>query len=78
MTEMCRGAASDRGWRAGATLPQHELEARDGGGAGARENLAHVLHQAQAVLCVEPEAVRQLPLLDTGRGRTLKRGGGHF
>lgn len=51
----------------GATLPQHELEACNGGGAGARENLPHVLHQTQAVLCVQPEAVRQLPLLDTGR-----------
>ncbi len=49
------------------TLPQHELVACNGSGAGAGENLTHVLHQTQAVLCVQPEAVWQLPLLDTGR-----------
>jgi len=51
----------------GVTLPQHELVACNGSGAGAGENLTHVLHQAQAVLNVQPEAVWQLPLLDTGR-----------
>lgn len=49
------------------TLPQHELVARNGSSAGAGENLTHVLHQTEAVLCVQPEAVWQLPLLDTGR-----------
>lgn len=39
------------------TLPQHDLVATNGGGAGAGENLPHVLHQAQAVLRVQPEAV---------------------
>lgn len=51
----------------GVTLPQHELVACNGSSAGAGENLTHVLHQTQAVLCVQPEAVWQLPLLDTGR-----------
>lgn len=55
----------------GVALPQHELVACNGRGAAAGENLTHVLHQAQAVLCVQPEAVRQLPLLDTGRALRL-------
>lgn len=48
-------------------LPQHELVACNGSSAGAGENLTHVLHQTQAVLCVQPEAVWQLPLLNIGR-----------
>lgn len=56
------------GWCDGSvTLPQHELVACNGSSAGAGENLTHVLHQTQAVLCVQPEAVWQLPLLDTRR-----------
>lgn len=54
-------------WCDGVTLPQHELVACNGSSTGARENLTHILHQAQAVLCVQSEAVWELPLLDTGR-----------
>lgn len=41
----------------GVPLPQHELVACNGSSTGAGENLTHVLHQAQAVLCVQSEAV---------------------
>ena len=53
---MCEGGCWTR-CDGSVTLPQHELVACDGSGAGAGENLPHVLHQAQAVLSVQPEAV---------------------
>lgn len=52
-----RGGCARPDANGGVTLPQHELVACNGGGAGAGENLTHVLHQTQAVLCVQPEAV---------------------